>query len=230
MFQVTDPPGKMLLSQDQAKCREFTVLGGIITGVVAAGGCEHKTGLDIDHGATTVQLMPYLDTPNNGGVYKVWATLESNYLAGCALLGKSNGLNEIDCGYTPGVAVHGFIPGNSKTDNFKVKQPIPQEIDTQFLDGNGDPIDGLHITWTDPVGASNGKWSYYAPKLLVNHEAHVEAVTSGTHYIPVDNQAGCTIVKVVYRNKTVATGPTTVAVKVSNTNQTFGDLIKVYCA
>src|SRR6185312_10621435 len=45
VFQVTDPPGKTLLSTDAAKCREFKVSGGIITGVVAAGGCEHKTGL-----------------------------------------------------------------------------------------------------------------------------------------------------------------------------------------
>ncbi|MDB4961148.1 MAG: hypothetical protein JWP01_1147 [Myxococcales bacterium] len=25
-------------------------------------------------GAITVQLFPYLDTPNNGGEYKVWMT------------------------------------------------------------------------------------------------------------------------------------------------------------
>ena len=128
------------------------------------------------------------------------------------------------------MAVHGFIPGASKTDNFKVKQPMPQEIDTQFMEYySGVPIDGLDVTWTDPVGASNKKWSYYAPSLLVNHEAHVEAVTAGTHYIQIDNQTGCTVAKVVYNGKVVATGPTTVAVKVSNTQKSFGILIKVYC-
>src|SRR5215467_12622113 len=90
VFQVTDPSGKTLLSTDPAGCRRFTVSGGLITGVVAAGGCEHKTGVDIDHGATTVQLIPYLDTPNNGGVYKVWATTVDNYLAGCVALGHNN--------------------------------------------------------------------------------------------------------------------------------------------
>src|SRR5688572_8185010 len=69
VFQVTDPSGKTLLSTDAAKCRQIVVSHGIITGVVATG-CQHLTGLDVDHGATTVQLMPYLDTPNNGGVYK----------------------------------------------------------------------------------------------------------------------------------------------------------------
>lgn len=229
VFQVTDPSGKTLLSTDPAACREFTVVGGIITGVVPAGGCEHMTGLDIDHGATTVQLMPYLDTPNNGGVYKVWATMEADYLSGCAALGQPNGLSVVDCGYDAGTAVHGFIPSASKTDNFKVKQPLPQEIDTQFVDDvTGTPIDGLKIKWTDPVGASNTKWSYYAPSLLVNHEAHVEDVTAGTHNIQIDDQAGCRVYKIQYNNKTTY-GASSVAVKVSNTNKAFGILIKVFC-
>src|SRR5713226_1572826 len=67
VFQVTDPSGKHLLSTDAAKCRQFTVLNGIITGVVNVGGCQHATGTDADEpGAVTVQLIPYLDTPNNG--------------------------------------------------------------------------------------------------------------------------------------------------------------------
>src|SRR3954451_21463972 len=74
VFQVTDPSGKKLLSTDAAKCRQFDVANGSITNVVASG-CQHKTGVDIDHGAATVQLMPYADTPNPGGVYKVWATM-----------------------------------------------------------------------------------------------------------------------------------------------------------
>ena len=35
VFQVTDPSGKALLSTDPARCRQFTVAGGVITGVVA---------------------------------------------------------------------------------------------------------------------------------------------------------------------------------------------------
>ena len=33
VFQVTDPSGKTLLSTDPAGCRQFTVSGGIITGM-----------------------------------------------------------------------------------------------------------------------------------------------------------------------------------------------------
>src|SRR4029077_15400460 len=64
VFQVTDPSGKNLLSQDAAQCRPFTVLGGVITGVVAAGGCQHSTGPYVDHNGAPVQLMPYADTNN----------------------------------------------------------------------------------------------------------------------------------------------------------------------
>jgi hypothetical protein len=233
VFQVTNPSGKVLLSTDPAKCRRFTVSGGIITGVVAAGGCEHKTGLDVDHGATTMQLIPYADTPNNGGVYKVWATTVANYLAGCVMLGHDNGLDLVDCGYDAGVAVHGFIPAASKTDNFKVKQPVPQEIDTKFFRSGSfgaGPIDGLGVTWIDPTGASNRKWSYYAPNLSTFHEAHVEAVTAGTHDIRIDDQPGCVVWDVNVDGKDVAHGATTVAIKVSGTQQQFSIPITVTCA
>jgi hypothetical protein len=63
VFQVTEPSGKVLLSTDAAKCRRFTVAAEIISGVVVTAGCvQHLTGTDVDHGATTVQLMPALRT------------------------------------------------------------------------------------------------------------------------------------------------------------------------
>src|SRR3954463_7991674 len=31
VFQITDPSGKVLLSQDPANCRQFNVAGGVIT-------------------------------------------------------------------------------------------------------------------------------------------------------------------------------------------------------
>src|SRR5687768_4214353 len=117
VFQVTDPSGKNLLSTDAAQCRQFTVSGGVISGVVITG-CEHLTGFDIDHGAVTVQLMPYDNTTNPGGVYKAWATRVEDY--GCF-----PDLSQVDCG----VGTHGFIPSHSKTDNFKVKDTPVREID-----------------------------------------------------------------------------------------------------
>jgi hypothetical protein len=216
VFQVTDPSGKTLLSTDLAGCRQFTVLNGIITGVVVTG-CEHLTGLDIDHGAATVQLMPYLDTPNNGGVYKVWVTLVDNYLAGCNMQGVSNGLAVVDCGpisRRSGGVAHGFIPADSKTDNFKVKVGNPREIDVRFFDNaTGAIIDGIGVTWIDTLGASNKKWSVWAPQLLAYHEAHVENVETGIHSFIISDQSGCKVQSVVVDGELMPDlGPQTVDV------------------
>ncbi len=103
VFMVTDPSGKKPLSTDAAGCRRFTVSNGIITSVSVAGACQHVTGNDVDHGALTVQLMPYDDTPNKGGEYKVWVTPVGNYL--CPL-------DVPECGS----GKHGFVNRYSKTE------------------------------------------------------------------------------------------------------------------
>ena len=113
-FQVTDPSGKKLLSTDPVINRRFTVSGGIITAFTGSG---HPTGIDVDHGAVTIQLAnttcptDFLDTPNNGGVYKAWVTRTSDFVGNPALVDNS-------CGNG---CFHGFLPAASKTDNFKVK-------------------------------------------------------------------------------------------------------------
>jgi hypothetical protein len=230
VFQVTDPSGKKLLSTDEARCRQFVVTDGIITSVVATG-CEHDTGLDVDHGATTVQLMPYLDTPNNGGVYKVWATKVEDYL--CSL-------NVVDCGYTAGSNVHGFSPSDSKTDNFKVRNRVPQEIDTVFFsDTNGNnywdeetepALDGLSVTWTDTLGGKNNKSSYYRPDLDVNHEAHVEAPEPGAHRIAINSQPGCNVgIVTVDSMRQPEPGPQEVTVIFPKTTKTHTIFVHVQC-
>ncbi len=135
-YQVTDPSGKELLSTDHISCRMVhvnvsgvidTVYGGFdlakVQGTWAATPCLHLSGTDIDHselGAVTVQLYPYDDTPNPGGVYKVWMTPVAAYagiLPDCE--GMKGGCNVSGAGWEPG-NVHGFIPSWSKTDNYKV--------------------------------------------------------------------------------------------------------------
>lgn len=230
VFQVTDPSGHTLLSQDAPRCRRFTVANGVISGVVATDdGCQHATGADIDHNAVTVQLMPYADTPNPGGEYKVWVTLEVDFA--CSLDGP-------DCGVS-GANKHGFIPRHSKTDNYKVNGDI-LEIDTRFYpdynrngvkDWNEDFIDGLGVTWTDTLGASNVKWSYYDPSLVVFHEAHVEAVEEGRHKILIENQPGCTVTTVAKNGIRLGkSGPQEVTVNVPRDFSTDTVFVDVACA
>jgi hypothetical protein len=201
-FQVTDPSGKTLLSTDAPECRQFTVNdSGVIGAVVAVGGCEHATGADGEDGGATVQLLPYADTPNNGGVYKVWVSPTA--LLDCSAPGNK----------------HCFVPRYSKTDNFKVRNPRVVEIDTRFYrPGSSTPVDGLKATWIDTNGASNIKYSEYDPARLAFHEAHVEAAEQGSHQIVVSDQAGCAVdsVHAGGRTHSPASGSVTVPIDVKN--------------
>jgi hypothetical protein len=78
------------------------------------------------------------------------------------------------------------------------------------------------------MGASNEKWSYWAPWLNVFHEAHVEAVEPGTHQITVANQPGCQVAHVLY-NGVETDGPRTVSVAIKNINKSKTYFIDVYC-
>ncbi|ADX73205.1 hypothetical protein Asphe3_20500 [Pseudarthrobacter phenanthrenivorans Sphe3] len=177
-FQVTDPSGETLLSTDPVACRQFTVdASGVITSNTVSGACAHVTGTSTEDGGLTVQLFPYNDTPNNGGVYKVWVSPT----------------NLLDCSAPS--ARHCFVPRYSKTDNFKVRHPLIVEIDVRFWK-NGVAMDGYAAHWTDTNGASNTKYSEWNPAVLAFHEAHFEAVEPGTHGIRVNSQPGCTIVSV----------------------------------
>lgn len=227
VFQVTDPSGKTLLSTDAAKCRRFTVSGGIITSVVPAGGCQHVTGLDVDHNAVTVQLFPYNDTPNPGGEYKAWVVTVEDFLAGCAALGVPNGLDVVDCGKAPG-NLHGFIPRHTKTDNFKVGRTNNLEIDTRFYNESGALIDGLNLTWTDTLGGSNKKFSYYKPQLMIEHFAHVEAVEAGVHQVTVTDQPGCKVAKFFSKDKEIY-GPGTIDVTIKHNDRDWTKYLYVYC-
>src|SRR3954454_14097809 len=215
-FQVTDPSGKTLLSTDAVSCRQFSVdSSGVIRSVAPGGACAHKTGTDGEDGGLTVQLFPYDDTPNNGGVYKVWATPTS----------------ALDCD-APGNK-HCFVPGFSKTDNYKVRARSVVEIDTRFVDGQSNVfLDGLGAKWTDTLGASNMKYSEYAPNLLAFHEAHVEAAEQGGHVITVSDQPGCKIGTVAANGNTYRPAKGSVSVGVNVKNLNAGDVtyrVDVHC-
>jgi hypothetical protein len=250
VFQVTSPSGKVLLSVDPAGCRQFHVTNGVITSVIPYNNCQHATGIDADHGdegALTVQLCGpdplgltpsttddcFLDTPNPGGEYKVWVTSTEDFVTGCAALGtyptEAAALAAVDCGAKTRGNAHGFVPSDSKTDNFKVGGD-PREIDTRFHRPDGSFIDGLEVTWTDTNGASNKKWSYEDLALDVHHEAHVEDVEDGTHIISLYNQLGCEI-GAVYVNggRQPKAGPQKVSINVKPSFRAGTIFVDVYC-
>ena len=140
VFQVTNPSGSVLLSSDTIEHRQFTVVGG-----VAQSATDHAVDtVDPPCSGVRVQLAPFDDTPNNGGVYKVWITRLSDY--------NANG---------------GFKNSDSKTDNFHVKTQSqePEEADLsvyKFYDANANgewdsdeqPIFGWLMTVNDSGGGS----------------------------------------------------------------------------
>ncbi len=107
-FQVTDPSGSPLLSTDDITKREVAVSGGVITGNANAG--DHAYGTQTGPcSMTTIQIIPYNDTPNPAGEYKVWITPVGKYDTNLS-------------------GTFGFINNESKTDNFKVKLENAAEI------------------------------------------------------------------------------------------------------
>ena len=191
VFQVTNPSGAVLLSEDASKCRvvrvrngtivalldwdgsgtaatDFTIHasapGGVLT-VIADDACHedgqanghHDTNLDTDDGPNdiVVQLMPFFDTPNPGGVYKAWIMPVGRYVANSGdltavpipLCTRNNGNPSTNCNGSNVAQVgfardDGFGPARDqvKTDNFKVLEFEPELRIRKFNDLNGDGI------------------------------------------------------------------------------------------
>ena len=174
-FQVTDPSGKTLLSTDHVSCRKIHInADGVIDQIYAgtnyvkngpgnmwsAVACQHAQGVDQDHaalGAITVQLFPYLDTPNNGGEYKAWVTPIAAYTGDPAYVPHPNDDDVHDVGHQ-GSNAYGFVHNRTKTDNFKIKIPGTPEAPTcgdgtvqtgeDCDDGNATNDDGCSSTCT----------------------------------------------------------------------------------
>jgi hypothetical protein len=160
-FQVTDPNGQTLLSTDVVSDRRLHVASsGVIDAYSGVGGPVHPTGIDQDHpelGAITIRLAnancpsDYLDTPNGGGVYKVWVTPVADFAGDPTKVDNS-------CGNG---CFHGFVASKSKTDNFKVVPTTATFCLTvlkQLVDSNGVVTPGFNwpMQLTDNLGVTNG--------------------------------------------------------------------------
>ncbi len=208
-FQVTDPSGKDLLSTDHIACRRIRVNDAGVIDHAYEGHtyekyrgnwrvipCRHATGVDEDHsglGAITVQLFPYDNTPNRGGVYKVWITPVGTYTGDPDLVpSRTTPLNGE--AFAAG-NFHGFLPHYSKTDNYKVRRngrtPVSPTIAIEkfhdanintVLDADESMVDGWQVTVTDPLGVIN---NYFTPVAL---DATTEGIYSVVEDLPSTSQ------------------------------------------
>lgn len=153
-FQVTDPSGKTLLSTDPVSNRRFRVSQGVIVAYTGTGGLAHPTGIDRDHpelGAITIRLAntscpsDFLNTSNDGGAYKAWATPVSDFAGDPAKVDN-------DCGRG---CYHGFVPSKSKTDNFKARPEAPTFCLTLQVQFNSAPAANWQVNVTDTQGVTN---------------------------------------------------------------------------
>jgi hypothetical protein len=158
-FQVTDPNGQTLLSTDPVSNRRLHVSSsGVIDAYTGTGGPVHPTGIDQDHpelGAITIRLAnsncpaDYLNSPNGGGVYKVWVTPVADFAGDPSAVDNS-------CGNG---CFHGFVASKSKTDNFKVVPTTPTFCLTvlkKLVDSSGVVTPGFNwsMQLTDNVGVT----------------------------------------------------------------------------
>lgn len=196
-FQVTDASGKTLLSTDPVRNRCITVSGGLIVGTCPTG--THETHIDEDHGssgARTVALcaaadVPFLNTPNNGGVYKVWATPAGDgTLEGGGFYGDESRVDN-DCSAVPG-CFHGFIASRSKTDSFKAQNSttycvrVDKEIATAGADNT--PGAGWKILVTDSIGITS---TYYTDEQGSTGD-QICGLTAGSYTVEEEMQPGYT--------------------------------------
>ncbi len=150
-FQVTTPAG-VLLSTDDAVLRQIQVVGNVVAGAYDPDGIgplvPHANGtFNPANGSTPVQLIPFDDTTNNGGEYKVWLIAQTAYT-------------------TVSGAVITFRNSDSKTDNFKVGPQVAPTVDVTLtgrkfddLNGNGDDESGDDpgiVSWPITITLGNG--------------------------------------------------------------------------
>ena len=221
-YQVTDPSGKVLLSTDPQEFRRFTVTGGIITDRVAPQNAgDHDTGSDVDHGALTVELCPFLDTPNNGGEYKVWVTPVGDFAGDPSL---------VDNGYHPGY-FHGFIPAASKTDNFKVRarRSVCLTI-VKFLDDgdgkfeSGEPNLNWPVIVFDPQGTQVNGILFTGTDETKNPTLQICALPPGTYRVieaATDGSGDFNVTATILDNKSIRPPTRDVSVSIQNSSRTL---------
>jgi len=206
-FQVTDPSGKKLLSNDPVQDRCVVVKNGIIDSAACSVN-PHLTNPSVDAGGgVVVELckqvhVEFDDTPNNGGVYKAWVTPVGDFVGDPT---------QVDSPCNQG-CFHGFIPAASKTDNFKVRDVETFCIKARKLvrTSKGDePTDGWLMHLIDPLGSTTDHFTD------ANGVTEFCGLTPGFYTVEEDLPANWIVVATI-DNGTPVAPTTTVLVQLKN--------------
>src|SRR2546423_7332104 len=138
-YEVDNPSNHVLLSTDNAVCRQLQVVNGRIYGAYTNGGtiaCAHPNGIPNQaNGSISVRLAPFNFTPNNGGEYQVVLVRQTD--------GNGNPIATTFIDSHDPKVIH-YDQNDSKSDNFKIKGNTQNPLDAAIggfkfndLNGNG---------------------------------------------------------------------------------------------
>jgi hypothetical protein len=136
-FQVSSPSG-VLLSSDAIGERKFTVGANGFIASTAGGHATNPVNCTPPVTGITVQLMPYDDTPNNGGEYKLTIATAASVEA-CAGFSASSDTFEICTG------------ADQKSDNFKARFGDPAIDIEKVANPTQVPAAGGSVTYSYTV-------------------------------------------------------------------------------
>jgi hypothetical protein len=211
-FMVTDPSGKQLLSSDSARNRCVVIgNGGYMTNQACTSPGTHQLNPKAGGAAqeSVVQLIPFNDTPNNGGVYKAWMTPIGAYVGDIDAIGNQN------CGNG---CFHGFKPAASKTDNFKVRDVVTYCITAaKYLD---DKKTGLTPTSGWPI-VFDGNVLHTGE----DGQVRICELVAGTYTVSEQLTEGFELVSTEVNHDVLSTPSTTVSITVGRGQDKNGFVI-----
>jgi hypothetical protein len=213
-FQVTTPDGD-LLSTDAIAQRQVQVVGGVIAGVSGSG--NHAVGTGACPGGQSVQLLPFSDTNNAGGEYKVWLQPVADYD------GARNENQRWSGSKTDNFKVNTEQLGDGTLTVVKVLQNAPNDVDvTDFsfqvnggtavtFDADGSvstPVaDGTEVTVTEVQANGTGYTTTYGTSCtesVVTEGQEVTCVITNTYTTSAPGSGTITVQKVVSGGQSVA--------------------------
>jgi hypothetical protein len=202
-FQVTDPSGSTLLSNDPAACRQIVVSGGRLAGAydpVAqalepagtpfdSAHCEHSSVVSTANStaAAAVQVGGavracstgtsgqdlFCNTPNPGGEYKLWLIAQSSAAAKCNTTVNPDGFTL------------SFDRNCAKTDNFRTELPAVSHVSAcAFNDANGNGV-------LDPGELMTSGWPITATVPAASYVSLRSDNQSGTSVTATTDSTGC---------------------------------------